>query len=308
MPADRLAAVVLLAVSAATLSAQQPVVRDSATHFAAPRLLTASVPGGIVEIIGEVRTDVSAQSSHRAPAVQLYPRGDSLHLSIAAGLPAPAVHLVIRVPAATALRIAVPGGDVRITGVTGLIELRPISGRVAVTGGGDVRADGAAATLRLSHLTGGANVRSVTGHLLMDDIAGDITARTRSGSIRAVRGHGTTVRLQTTSGRIAWDGRLDPVGVYEFASTNGPITVTLPPGAHASGSIDHLRGKLAISSTLTMLEQKPVGNREQISWSASPGSGAAGGAHVVIGSVTGTIALQTVAAPAPRRPARRQKP
>ena len=288
--------------------AQTIVARDTTMLFAAPKLLTASVPGGVVEIIGEDRSDVYASLSHLPNAIVMYQRGDSLHLSIAPGIPAPQARVILRIPAGTPLRLAIPGGDVRVTGMRAAVELRPTSGRVSVDGATVVRSDGAAGRVRLTRVTGGVVVRTVTGPVTLDDIAGDIDIASRSGPLAITNGRGTTVRVHTTSGRIAWSGRLDPVGVYEFVSTSGPIALAVPQGAHVTGTIEHLRSRVSHAPSVTVVERRRIGTKEQIQWTASSGQPAAGGAHVEVRTVTGQVQVGDAGAsvrPAAPRPTRR---
>lgn len=92
--------------------------------------------------------------------------------------------------------------------------------------------------------TARVQVETVNGRVRIEGIAGSARATTVNGSIR-LEGSSGELRAKTVNGSIRADYRkLDPEGHNHFSTTNGSVTLTLPPDAQGSFEASTVNGRI----------------------------------------------------------------
>ncbi len=114
----------------------------------------------------------------------------------------------ITVPAETELQIRTDAGTVVVKGITG-----------------DMTFDTVAADVTLEEVAGFLVFKTVGGSLDCTRCAGRIEANSISGNIRLTQPASATVRAQTYSGSLFFDGDFKRGGIYILKSVEGPIEV-----------------------------------------------------------------------------------
>ncbi|HEY9383218.1 MAG TPA: DUF4097 family beta strand repeat-containing protein [Gemmatimonadales bacterium] len=148
------------------------------------------------------------------------------------------VHFTVRVPAGLRLHIGTVSGNVDARGLEGELELRSVSGDVALEGGRGSSID----------------LETVSGDVhLLDITSPDVT------------GH-------TVSGEIAFRGPVQDGGSYDFATTSGDIDLTLPQRPNATLSAATFSG--GFSSDLPTSQDAGT-RRKRHRYDATWGSGSA---------------------------------
>ncbi|MGD1018713.1 MAG: protein kinase [Verrucomicrobiia bacterium] len=130
-----------------------------------------------------------------------------------------------------------------------------------------------------------ANISSVSGHIVIDGVAGDIDGSTVNGETE-IKDAARNLKLATVNGRIT--ANMISLGGGQSVSleaVNGEIELTLPDNADASLSVSTVNGSIASEfPSLTAEKEFPVGNNLK-------GSLGNGGATVKIAAVNGTVRI-----------------
>jgi hypothetical protein len=138
--------------------------------------------------------------------------------------------IVVRVPAGVRVRANTVSAGITVEDVKGELRLQSVSGDIeasmysaaaeigTISGTIWLKGHNERAELRLSIVSGGAEVR---------DVAGDITARTVSGDLEIRAGEVRRVRIDTTSGNVDMRATLAAGGRVEADSTSGDVRLTL---------------------------------------------------------------------------------
>ena len=145
--------------------------------------------------------------------------------------------LVVRVPAASRLKIQGVSATVTVQNVTGTVEAQSVSGNVTVTGrtrtvkaqsvSGDVAVNANTTDLRAQSVSGGIRVESATGF---------IEAETTSGDVRVQGRDASSVSLHSVSGSVSYRGSLHATGSVNIESFSGMVDFAVP--AATSGNFE----------------------------------------------------------------------
>jgi DUF4097 and DUF4098 domain-containing protein YvlB len=156
------------------------------------------------------------------------------------------VRYEVSVPYGVRVISRVRSGDIAVSGTRGEVEANSQSGDVRVsdavghldvsTFSGDVTAESIRAVTRVNAINGDVRIRGLTG---------DAEVTTVSGDIEIMEGVSRNVRLQSTSGDLAYSGVIDTAGRYDLTTHSGDVELRIPRDASAqltvytwSGSID----------------------------------------------------------------------
>jgi hypothetical protein len=117
----------------------------------------------------------------------------------------------IRLPDASGVRIDTSNGEVRVSGLSGVAELNSSNGGITVT-----RHDGS------------VNARTSNGAVEMSDVSGDVGAHSSNGGIH-VAGAGGRVSAKTSNGGIRVVLTDSAPGPVRAESSNGDVVLVLGP-------------------------------------------------------------------------------
>jgi hypothetical protein len=142
--------------------------------------------------------------------------------------------LELDVPRGSNVQLKGRNGDVDVTGVatvraetmSGTIALRDIAhGAEVSTANGDISLERAAGRVRLQTISGEIEVREAKPLEAGDDLS----TKTTSGDITLEDVRHTRVEATTAAGTVMLTGALTAGGLYDLRTTNGDVTLTLPP-------------------------------------------------------------------------------
>jgi hypothetical protein len=187
--------------------------------------ITAAGAAGEIRVVARKR--VSAGSEDRAKRllqnleVRMEQRGEELHiephlyeqergwLDLFRGKRF-RVDFEITVPAECAIDAQTVSGEVSIEGARGPLEVQSVSG--------DVRLEDIQGPMRLKSVSGDVDCRRYVGHLEGNTVSGDVTIV--GAALRSTL-------LQTVSGDVSIEGRLDPRKEHRFKSISGDVELAL---------------------------------------------------------------------------------
>jgi len=140
-----------------------------------------------------------------------------------------------------------------IRGVRGEAKVETLSGSVIVTGAaGKVDVETVSGNIVVNNIDGDVVAESVSGNVELRDIAGDIDTESVSGELVMSNARSRLVRAETVSGSVGYQGTFDPAGNYSFSTHAGRLTLTLPPSAGATVSLETFSGKVDSDFPVTL--------------------------------------------------------
>ncbi len=179
---------------------------------------------------------------------------------------------VVSVPEESELQVRTDSGDVTVDSVHGNMTF-----------------DTVGANLQLSDVEGYVVIKSIDGSLVCTRCAGTLDATSISGNFQLIQPAMDSVRVQTSSGNILFDGNFLRRGIYILKNYSGTIEVRFSPNDSFDVTANSLYGKV--------FNEAPVkpdlhGNTRPPRYSnALFGSVNEGNAKVELSSFSGTIKI-----------------
>ena len=172
-----------------------------------------------------------------------------------------ALRVGVRVPPASAVRIATASADARLAGKFGELETKSVSGDVVVTGEveGDAQAKTVSGDVRLPNVARDLVVQSVSGDIAADSVAGSATVKTVSGDLRVGSLREGRVNLQSVSGDVELGVAAGTSIDIDAASASGDLISEVPLSDvrdDAGGPTVVIRGH-TVSGDLRVLRAAP---------------------------------------------------
>ena len=305
-PMRALAALALLATLGARLPAQQGA-RPGAQQVERGHALDSAGSvriynlAGSVRVIGWRRDSVSIAGSVGAGErlmsgggragvkVVVEPAEGLAATGATAGATAAArgAELVVRVPRGA--RVWVKGGstEVRVTGVTGGLDLNAVDGPIRVVGSprelsaetmnGTVSVDGAPAWMR---------AKTATGAITLRGSGGDVRLSSVSGAVTVSGGRFDQLAIETVTGKVRMGGAVAPAGALTVDTHAGDVELRLPRAfagdIHAASVTSQIENRLTAA--------RPVAGRGA-KGSELHSAGSGGGPRVTVRSFKGRVEL-----------------
>lgn len=195
--------------------------------------------------------------------------------------------LELRVPSGATVWAKSGSAQIRVTGITGGLDLNVVGGSISVEGSpreaniesmdGDVDVTGTPAWLR---------VKTATGNVTVSGSSTDVAVTTVAGTVAVRSGSYERVRLETVTGPVQFAGELGRGASLVVDSHSGGIDFTV--GAKASLDIDATT--ITGSITNSVSARRPTPGREGRGAELALGVGT-GDARVTLRSFKGNIRL-----------------
>jgi hypothetical protein len=178
------------------------------------------------------------------------------------------------------ISVKATGGETEISTVSGDVQLVDAVDRIAInTVSGDVHA---------SKLRGRTRVEGVSSEISIEDVTGDLNAKAVSGDIVMRDIKSNSVRAETVSGEITYEGLVHSTGSYEFNAHSGDVRLAIPANTNAQLSLQTWSGE--INSQFPMTMQTEDRGRRSKRMTFTIGSGA--GAHISAETFSGDITIE----------------
>lgn len=162
-------------------------------------------------------------------------------------------HYEVTVPVGVRLELSSVSGDITAHGSKGELEIGAVSGDIDVTDGvGEIKIDNVSGNITAARLSGESRIDAVSGDVSVTDASGSLELETVSGEITLDRMNLKSLRSETVSGELDYDGTLDPQGRYEFHSQSGDIRLRLPAVAGASVRVETFSGSVDSEFAMTL--------------------------------------------------------
>ena len=159
----------------------------------------------------------------------------------------------VTVPVGVRLELKSVSGDITSHGVKGELEVEAVSGDIDVSDGtGMVELTNVSGDITAARLSGENRIDVVSGDVALSDVSGTFEIETVSGEMTIERASLKSLRTESVSGELSYDGTLDPQGRYEFHSQSGDIRLRLPSSAGGSVRLETFSGSVDSEFPMTM--------------------------------------------------------
>lgn len=192
----------------------------------------------------------------------------------------------ITVPEGTRLTVAGSSADVSVRGVKGEVEVTTMNGDVEIDNASSrVSFESVSGDVQISRVQGDLRGEAMSGEIDITDVAGEVDIETVSGDLTLLNVRSRSVRAETVSGSIEFEGRTEAGGRYDFASHSGDVRLVLPSVLGALISVETFSGTIDSDFPITL---RP-GQRHGKEFEFQVGDG---GARIGATSFSGGIYIQ----------------
>jgi len=193
----------------------------------------------------------------------------------------------LMVPVGTHVTANSVSGDIAIKATAGETEIGTVSGDVELVDAIDrISINTVSGDVRASKLRGRTRVEGVSAEIVLEDVTGDITAKAVSGDI-SLRGiKSSSVRAETVSGEITYEGAVSNTGTYEFNAHSGNVRIDMPSNTNAILALQTWSGDINSQFPMTMQTEDRGRKSKRMTFTIGSGSGAHISAETFSGDIT----------------------
>lgn len=194
------------------------------------------------------------------------------------------VEYVLTIPKKASIRASNVSGNVRLKDVGGLSEVTVTSGNLFCDGAKRVDLETISGDMDVSNIEGDAFLKATSGKIEAVGVTGSVEAEVVSGGIE-LRGISKADRIQAKaiSGRLVYEGDINPNGIYELKTHSGSIKLVLP--ADAAFDLDASTFSGSIDTDFDVVVSGSIKKKE------IRGRVNGGGAEVELNAFSGTISI-----------------
>jgi hypothetical protein len=195
-------------------------------------------------------------------------------------------HLVVHVPAKSAVSATLVSADFKVTGVLGDLKVQSVSGNLSGDVGGNARATTVSGDVRLTARAAKAvEVKTISGDIQLMGGGGEVDITTVSGSATIELADVTRGRFKSVSGDMTAELALAPDGQLESESVSGDVSLKFAAAPAAEFDVHSFSGDIR-----NCFGPKPMESRY------GPGSrlefkNGEGHAHVRVNTKSGDVRL-----------------
>jgi DUF4097 and DUF4098 domain-containing protein YvlB len=249
-----------LVVSAGTAGAQRASV-DTSIAIGDNGTLSVSIYSGRVNVTAGSDSRVTIKGNAASEDLSIRSRSNGVRVQLDHGSHNSRVELDITVPTGT--RVVMDGfaANFTVRGVQGETSLETLSGHITVAGAiGKVNLESVSGHIEATDIKGDVTAESVNGRVTVSNIEGDVTAESVSSALVISGASARSVRAETVSGSLSYDGTIEPAGNYSFTTHSGPLTLAVPANAGATVSLETFNG--SVDSDFPVTLESGVNRRE----------------------------------------------
>jgi len=197
-------------------------------------------------------------------------------------------NLEIWVPARIRLWVKTATANIEVQGVDGGLDLYTVSATIDVTGSprelnaeaidGDIHIAGSPAWLR---------AKSASGAITFRGGSSDAGISTVSGPVKIEGGVFERTKVETVTGNVSFNGRLDRSGTFDFDTHSGSIDIAVPDKTSASFSVASIAGTITNNVSRTIPSPGRFGRGSELTTEIFDG-----GAKVSVRTFKGPVTLR----------------
>jgi DUF4097 and DUF4098 domain-containing protein YvlB len=198
-------------------------------------------------------------------------------------------HITVRVPHRSQVWVKTTGADIRVSGVTGGLDLFSVSGAIEVGGmPREVYAETMGGRIVMNVTAAAARLKTANSPIAVRGSVEDLTAVTVSGAIDVAKTSFKRARLESVDGDIRYAGAIPAGSAFELTSHAGAIDLLLPHTVAAEFALSLYSGELVDEFGAAAKPANPKLKTRETSFSLGERSGA----RVTVRSFKGQVSLR----------------
>jgi DUF4097 and DUF4098 domain-containing protein YvlB len=175
---------------------------------------------------------------------------------------------------------------VSVHGVKGEVDVATTTGDVVIDDASTrVSFESMSGDVQISRVQGDLRGEAMSGEIGVTDVSGGVEVETVSGDLTLHNVRSRSVRAETVSGSVEFEGRTERGGRYDFASHSGDVRLVLPQTLGALISVETFSGTIDSDFPITL----NPGQRHGRQYEFQVGDG---GARIGASSFSGGIYIQ----------------
>jgi hypothetical protein len=252
--------------------------------------LSVSVYAGRVNVTGGSGSQVQIRGSTERTDLEIRARPTSVTIGTdPEGPHRGRVELDIVVPIGTRVVLDGFSAPFSVKGVKGEVKVQSLNGSAVVNDAvGRVYVETVAGNIDIDRVDGDVTAEAVSGQVGITNVKGDIDTESVSGRIQMTGAQSNTVRAESVSGSLTYDGTFDETGSYSFKTHSGRVTLGMPANAGATVSLESFSGTVDSDFPVTMLSSRNRGEEGDNRFEFKVGNGKA---RVVAETFSGGIRI-----------------
>jgi Putative adhesin len=154
-------------------------------------------------------------------------------------------HLVVHVPAKSAVIASLVSSDFKMTGISGMVKVQTVSGNVSGDAGGDVVATAVSGEVRLTARAAKMiEIRTISGDIHLSGGGGEVEITTVSGNATLELADVARGRFKSVSGDLTAALALGPDGQIDSESVSGSIDLRFASSPAAEFDVQSFSGDI----------------------------------------------------------------
>jgi hypothetical protein len=197
-------------------------------------------------------------------------------------------NLEIWVPTRARLWVKTATAPIDVDGVDGGLDLYTVSATIEVTGNphelnaeaidGDIHITGSPAWLRAKSASGAVTFRGASS---------DAGFSTVSGAVKVEGGLFERTKIETVTGNVSFNGRVDRSGTFDFDTHSGSVDISVPDKTSASFSVVSIAGTITNNASRGVPTAGRFGRGSELNTEIGDG-----GAKISVRTFKGAVTLR----------------
>ena len=153
--------------------------------------------------------------------------------------------LEIWVPARARVWIKTATAPIDVDGVDGGLDLYTVSATIDVTGNPrELNAEAIDGDIHVNGSPGWLRAKSASGAVTLRGASPDAGISTVSGAVKIDGGPFGRTKVETVTGNVTFNGRVDRTGTFDFDTHSGSVDIAVPDGTSATFSVVTIAGSI----------------------------------------------------------------
>jgi hypothetical protein len=197
-------------------------------------------------------------------------------------------NLEIWVPARVRLWVKTATANIDVDGVDGGLDLYVVSGTIDVTGNPhELNAEAIDGDIHISGSPGWIRAKSASGAIVFRGGSPDAGLSTVSGAVRVEGGPFERTKVETVTGNVTFNARVDRSGTFDFDTHSGSVDIAIPDRTNASFSVVSISGKISNNVSRTAPTPGRFGRGAELNTDMGEG-----GAKISVRTFKGPVTLR----------------
>ena len=197
-------------------------------------------------------------------------------------------NLEIWVPARVRLWVKTATANIDVQGVDGELDLYTVSATIDVTGNPhELNAEAIDGDIHIAGSSSWLRAKSASGAVTFRGASSDAGISTVSGPVKIEGGVFERTKIETVTGNVSFNGRLDRSGTFDFDTHSGSIDIAIPDKTSASFSVVTIAGTIANNVSRTVPSAGRFGRGSELTTEIGDG-----GAKISVRTFKGSVTLR----------------